>query len=101
MTNPDVLDLYNECLSIVEETTDDRTAERVLLIACRLLQMADEDFERHCELGGRGAATPEPFGGLPQSRHLPEVRRPGPTSPRGPAEHRDLGAALGTRAELP
>jgi hypothetical protein len=47
MPNPDVLDLYNECLSIVEETTDDRTAERVLLIACRLLQMADEDFARH------------------------------------------------------
>ena len=47
MSNPDVLDLYNECLSIVEQTTDDRTAERVLLIACRLLQMADEDFARH------------------------------------------------------
>jgi hypothetical protein len=42
------LDLYNECLSIAEQTTDDRTAERVLLIACRLLQMADEDFARHC-----------------------------------------------------
>jgi hypothetical protein len=49
MSRPDVLDLYNECLSIVEETTDDRTAERALLIACRLLQMADEDFARHCE----------------------------------------------------
>ena len=48
MPNSDALDLYNECLSIVEETTDDRTAERVLLIACRLLQMADEDFARHC-----------------------------------------------------
>jgi hypothetical protein len=48
MSNPDALDLYNECLSIAEQTTDDRTAERVLLIACRLLQMADEDFARHC-----------------------------------------------------
>jgi hypothetical protein len=46
MSHPDALDLYNECLSIVEETTDDRTAERVLLIAVRLLQMADEDFAR-------------------------------------------------------
>jgi hypothetical protein len=46
MSHPDTLDLYNECLSIVEETTDDRTAERVLLIAVRLLQMADEDFAR-------------------------------------------------------
>jgi hypothetical protein len=48
MCHPDVLDLYNKCLGIVEETADDRTAERVLLIACRLLQMADEDFARHC-----------------------------------------------------
>ena len=48
MSHLDVLDLYNDCLSIVEETTDDRTAERVLLIAVRLLQMADEDFARHC-----------------------------------------------------
>jgi hypothetical protein len=47
MPNPDVLDLYNECLSIAEETADDRTAERVLFIACRLLQMADEDLARH------------------------------------------------------
>jgi hypothetical protein len=47
MSHPDALDLYNECLSIVEETTDDRTAERVLLIAVRLLQLADEDFARH------------------------------------------------------
>jgi hypothetical protein len=47
MSNPDALDLYNECLIIAEQTTDDRTAERVLLIACRLLQMADEDFARH------------------------------------------------------
>jgi hypothetical protein len=46
MSHPDALDLYNECLSIVEETTDDRAAERVLLIAVRLLQMADEDFAR-------------------------------------------------------
>jgi hypothetical protein len=46
MSHPDALDLYNECLSIVEETTDDLTAERVLLIAVRLLQMADEDFAR-------------------------------------------------------
>jgi hypothetical protein len=46
MSHSDALDLYNECLSIVEETTDDRTAERVLLIAVRLLQMADEDFAR-------------------------------------------------------
>jgi hypothetical protein len=55
MTNPDVLDLYNECLSIVEETADDRTAESVLFIACRLLQMADEDFARHCELKSSAA----------------------------------------------
>jgi hypothetical protein len=48
MSHPDALDLYNECLSIVEQTTDDRTAERVLLVACRLLQMADEDFARRC-----------------------------------------------------
>jgi hypothetical protein len=48
MAHPDTLDLYNECLSIVEETTDDRTAERVLLIAVRLLQMADEEFAHHC-----------------------------------------------------
>ena len=44
MSRPDVLDLYNDCLSIVENTTDDRTAQRVLLIAFRLLQMADKDF---------------------------------------------------------
>jgi hypothetical protein len=48
MCHPDVLDPYNKCPGIVEETVDDRTAERVLLIACRLLQMADEDFARHC-----------------------------------------------------
>jgi hypothetical protein len=48
MSHPDALDLYNECLSIVEQTTDDRTAERVFLIAFRLLQMADEEFARHC-----------------------------------------------------
>jgi hypothetical protein len=46
MSRPDVLDLYNDCLSVAEETTDDRTAERVLLIAFRLLQMADLDFAR-------------------------------------------------------
>jgi hypothetical protein len=46
MSHPDTLDLYNECLNIVEKTTDDRIAERVLLIAVRLLQMADEDFAR-------------------------------------------------------
>jgi hypothetical protein len=92
MTNPDMLDLYNECLSIVEETTDDRTAERVLLIACRLLQMADEDFARHCAIVDRPAATPEPFGALPLSRHLREVRRPGPR--RG--QLRDPGRAVPT-----
>jgi hypothetical protein len=32
MSNSDVLDLYNECLSIVEQTTDDRTADRALLL---------------------------------------------------------------------
>jgi hypothetical protein len=70
MSHPDALDLYNECLSIVEQTTDDRTAERVFLIAFRLLQMADEEFARHCaselkkstaandiDLPARGAAT--------------------------------------------
>jgi hypothetical protein len=50
MASPDALDLYNEYLSIVEETTDDRTAERVLLIAFRLLQIAEDDFARHAEL---------------------------------------------------
>jgi hypothetical protein len=44
MSRPDVLDLYNDCLSVAEETTDDRTAERVLFIAFRLLQMAEVDF---------------------------------------------------------
>jgi hypothetical protein len=57
MSNPDALDLYNECLSIVEETTDDRTAERVLLIACRLLQMEDEDFARHCDAELKNSAA--------------------------------------------
>jgi hypothetical protein len=33
MAKPDALDLFNECLSIVEQTTDDRAAERVLLVA--------------------------------------------------------------------
>jgi hypothetical protein len=30
---PDALDLLNECLSIVEQTTDDKAAERVLVVA--------------------------------------------------------------------
>jgi hypothetical protein len=47
MSHPDALDLYNECLSIAEQTTDDRTAERVLLIAFRLLQMADDEIASH------------------------------------------------------
>jgi hypothetical protein len=44
MSHPDALDLYNECLSIAEQTTDDATAERVLLIAFRLLQLADDEI---------------------------------------------------------
>ena len=47
MPRPDALDLYNECLSIAEQTTDDRTAERVLLIAFRLLQMAEDEIASH------------------------------------------------------
>jgi hypothetical protein len=44
MTKPDVLDLFNECLSVIEHTKDDKAAERMLLIAFRLLQMAEELF---------------------------------------------------------
>jgi hypothetical protein len=43
MPHPDTLDLFNECLSIAEQTTDDKTAERVFLIAYRLLQTAEEE----------------------------------------------------------
>jgi hypothetical protein len=32
MCHPEVLGLYNECPSTVEETADDRTAERVLFL---------------------------------------------------------------------
>jgi hypothetical protein len=48
MSHPDALDLYNECLSIAEQTTDDKTAERVLLIAFRLLEMAEDEIASHC-----------------------------------------------------
>ena len=46
MTKPDVLvlDLFNGCLSVIEHTKDDKAAERMLLIAFRLLQVADELF---------------------------------------------------------
>jgi hypothetical protein len=96
MSQPDLLDLYNECLRIVEETTDDRTAERMVLIAARIFQMADEDFARHCANIEPLVATPAPFGGLRGSAH--KMRRPGPTSPDGPVEHGEFGATLGARA---
>jgi hypothetical protein len=46
MTKTDVLvlDLFNECLSVIEHTKDDKAAERMLLIAFRLLHVTDELF---------------------------------------------------------
>jgi hypothetical protein len=64
MTKPDVLDLFNECLSVIEHTKHDKAAERMLLIAFRLLQMADGLFAQRSQIeivdrrsDGPGAAT--------------------------------------------
>jgi hypothetical protein len=63
MTKPDVLDMFNECLSVIEHTKDDKAAERMLLIAFRLLQMADEIFAQRSRIeivdrrGGRPGAA--------------------------------------------
>jgi hypothetical protein len=56
MTKPDVLTLFNECLSVIEHTKDDEAAERMLLIAFRLLQMADEIFARRSQIEPTDAA---------------------------------------------
>jgi|HubBroStandDraft_1064217.scaffolds.fasta_scaffold1714129_2 hypothetical protein len=50
MTKPDVLTLFNECLSVIEHTKDDAAAERMLLIAFWLLQMADEIFAQRSQI---------------------------------------------------
>jgi hypothetical protein len=50
MTKPDVLDLFDECLSVIEHTKDDKAAERMLLIAFRLLQMADGLFAQRSQI---------------------------------------------------
>jgi hypothetical protein len=49
MEKRDPLELLSECLSIIEQTPDDKEAERILLFAFGLLQMADEEFQdREC-----------------------------------------------------
>jgi hypothetical protein len=60
MTKPDVLDLFNECLSVIEHTKDDKAAERMLLIAFRLLQMADGLFAQRSpiEMADRESGRP-------------------------------------------
>jgi hypothetical protein len=50
MTKPDVLDMFNECLSVIEHTKDEKAAERMLLIAFRLLQIADEIFAQRSQI---------------------------------------------------
>jgi hypothetical protein len=50
MTKPDVLTLFNECLSVIEHTKDDEAAERMLLIVFWLLQMADEIFAQRSQI---------------------------------------------------
>jgi hypothetical protein len=99
MSRPDLLDLYNECLSVVEETTDDRTAERVVLIAARILHMADEDFARHSPNVDAPAPTPALFGALRGSGicakcavgtsvDAPSTGGDGPgPGPQGPVKH--------------
>jgi hypothetical protein len=65
MGKPNPSDL-NECLSIIERTPDEKEAERVLLFALGLLQMADDEFEDREGVGDkvatdqahRRAATP-------------------------------------------
>jgi hypothetical protein len=102
MSHPDALDLYNECLSIVEQTTDDRTAERVLLIAFRLLQMADEDFARHCSSELKPAANniDWPSHDVPATTAFHEAR-PGGTGD-GPGAILDVPTDLrSSRSRLP
>jgi hypothetical protein len=57
MSRPDALGLFNECLSIVEQTTDDKAAERVLPIAFRLLQMAEEEVGLAFQPDSKSAST--------------------------------------------
>jgi hypothetical protein len=51
MTKPDVLELLNECLNVIEHAKDDEAAERMLLIAFRLLHVADELFAPRSPIG--------------------------------------------------
>jgi hypothetical protein len=47
MAKPDPLERFNECLSIIQKTRDDKEAARVVLVAIGFLRMADEEFARY------------------------------------------------------
>jgi hypothetical protein len=71
MEKADPLELFNACLGIIEQTPDDKEAERVLHVAISFLQMAEEEFARRSAPDFKSASTAHDW----HARHVELIRR--------------------------